>query len=326
MSKKDKSCENGCKFKSSIGGQALLEGVMMRGPEVEAMAVRMPDGSLDVEQWKLPKAKWYKKVPFLRGPFNFVGSMVDGYKCLTKSADKAMTGVEAEEEPSKFEKWLTEKLGDKLMGVLMVLSGVIGVALALVLFMFLPAAVTKGIEALFGLAGIGLHAIVKNVIEGIIKIAIFVSYIALTALMKDIKRTYEYHGAEHKTIACYEAGEELTVENVRKHRRFHPRCGTSFMFLVLFISIIVFSVLQVPWDILWLRVLIKIATLPIIVSLAYECIKLAGRYDNWFTKIISAPGLLIQRITTREPDDSQIECAIAAFLPCVPEDKETDRW
>lgn len=325
MSKKDKSCENGCKFKSSIGGQALLEGVMMRGPEVEAMAVRLPDGTIDLEQWKLPKAKWYKKVPFVRGPVNFIGSMIDGYKCLTKSADKAMAGMEAE-EPSKFEKWLTEKLGDKLMGILMVFAGVIGVALALVLFMFLPAAITKGIEKLVGLGGIALNSIVKNIIEGVIKITIFIAYIGLTALMKDIKRTYEYHGAEHKTISCYEADEELTVENVRKHSRFHPRCGTSFMFLVLFISIIVFSVFQVPWDVLWLRVVIKLAVLPVIVSLAYECIKLAGRYDNWFTKIISAPGLLIQRLTTREPDDSQIECAIAAFLPCVPEDKEADRW
>lgn len=325
MSKTEKSCENGCKFKSSIGGQALLEGVMMRGPEVEAMAVRMPDGSIDLEQWNLPKAKWYKKVPFLRGPVNFVSSMVDGYKCLTKSADKAMTGVEAE-EPSKFEKWLTEKLGDNLMGIVMVIAGVLGVALALLLFMLLPAAITKGIEWLFSLGGIALNMVVKNIIEGVIKISIFIGYIALTALMKDIKRTYEYHGAEHKTIACYEAGEELTVENVKKHKRFHPRCGTSFMFLVLFISIIVFSVFQVPWDVLWLRVLIKLAILPIIVAIAYECIKLAGRYDNWFTKIISAPGLLIQRLTTREPDDSQIEVAIAAFLPCVPEDKETDRW
>lgn len=325
MSKTEKSCENGCKFKSSIGGQALLEGVMMRGPEVEAMAVRMPDGSIDLEQWNLPKAKWYKKVPFLRGPVNFVSSMVDGYKCLTKSADKAMTGVEAE-EPSKFEKWLNDKLGDKLMGIVMVIAGVLGVALALLLFMLLPAAITKGIEWLFSLGGIALNMVVKNIIEGVIKISIFIGYIALTALMKDIKRTYEYHGAEHKTIACYEAGEELTVENVKKHKRFHPRCGTSFMFLVLFISIIVFSVFQVPWDVLWLRVLIKLAILPIIVAIAYECIKLAGRYDNWFTKIISAPGLLIQRLTTREPDDSQIEVAIAAFLPCVPEDKETDRW
>lgn len=325
MSKTEKSCENGCKFKSSIGGQALLEGVMMRGPEVEAMAVRMPDGSIDLEQWNLPKAKWYKKVPFLRGPVNFVSSMVDGYKCLTKSADKAMTGVEAE-EPSKFEKWLTEKLGDNLMGIVMVIAGVLGVALALLLFMLLPAAITKGIEWLFSLGGIALNMVVKNIIEGVIKISIFIGYIALTALMKDIKRTYEYHGAEHKTIACYEAGEELTVENVKKHKRYHPRCGTSFMFLVLFISIIVFSVFQVPWDVLWLRVLIKLAILPIIVAIAYECIKLAGRYDNWFTKIISAPGLLIQRLTTREPDDSQIEVAIAAFLPCVPEDKETDRW
>lgn len=326
MSKNEKSCESGCKFKTQIGGQALLEGVMMRGPEVEAMAVRMADGSIDVEQWSLPKAKWYKKIPFIRGPVNFVSSMVDGYKCLTKSADKSMQGVEVTEEPSKFEKWLTEKLGDKLMGVLMVIAGFLGVALALVLFMLLPAAITKGIEFLFGLGGIELNMIVKNIIEGVIKISIFIAYIGLTALMKDIKRTYEYHGAEHKTIACYEAGEELTVENVRKHRRFHPRCGTSFMFLVLFISIIVFSAFQVPWDVLWLRVLIKVAILPIIVAIAYECIKLAGRYDNWFTKIISAPGLLIQRLTTREPDDSQIECAIAAFLPCIPEEKGSDKW
>ena len=217
-------------------------------------------------------------------------------------------------------------IGDKLMNVLMVIAGFLGVGLALVLFMLLPAAITKGVEFLFGLGGIELHMIVKNVIEGVIKISIFIAYIGLTALMKDIKRTYEYHGAEHKTIACYEAGEELTVENVRKHRRFHPRCGTSFMFLVLFISIIVFSVLQVPWDVLWLRVIIKVATLPIIVAIAYECIKLAGRYDNWFTKIISAPGLLIQRLTTREPDDSQIECAIAAFMPCIPKEKGSDKW
>ena len=305
-------------FKTQIGGQALIEGVMMRGPKVEAMAVRLPSGEIDVEKWDLKPSKWYNKTPFIRGPFNFVTSMVDGYKCLSKSADKSMQGAE---EPSKFEKWLTDKLGDKLMAVVMVIASILGVALALGLFLFLPALITKGISLVLPLSDFA-----KTCIEGVIKITVFVCYIGLTALLKDIRRTYEYHGAEHKTIACYEAGDELTVENVKKHCRFHPRCGTSFMFLVLFISIIVFSLFRVPWDNLALRVLIKLCVLPVIVSLAYEVIKLAGRYDNIFTKIVSAPGLWIQRLTTREPDDSQIECAIAAFVPCIPEEKGSDRW
>ena len=313
------------KFKTQIGGQALIEGVMMRGPEVQAMAVRLPSGEIDVEKWDLKPAKWYRKIPFIRGPFNFVFSMVDGYKCLSKSADKSMQGVESE-EPSKFEKWLTDKLGDKLMAVVMVIASVLGVALALGLFMWLPAMATKGITALAGMFGLGISDFVKTCIEGIIKIFIFVCYIGLTALLKDIRRTYEYHGAEHKTIACYEAGDDLTVENVKKHCRFHPRCGTSFMFLILFISIIVFSLFRVPWDNLALRVLLKLCVLPVIVSIAYEIIKLAGRYDNILTRIISAPGLWIQRLTTREPDDSQIECAIAAFIPCIPKEKGADKW
>lgn len=307
-------------FKTQIGGQALIEGVMMRGPKTEAMAVRLPSGEIDVEQWELKPAGWYKKVPFIRGPFNFVSSMVDGYKCLSKSADKSMQGL-PEEEPSKAEKWITEKLGDKLMAVVMVIASVLGIALALGLFILVPATVTKIISKF-----VELPDLAKNVIEGLIKMAVFIVYIALTALLKDIRRTYEYHGAEHKTIACYEAGEELTVENVRKHRRFHPRCGTSFMFLVLFISIVVTSLFRIQWGNLWLRVVLKLCILPVIVSVAYELIKLAGRYDNIFTKIISAPGLWIQRLTTREPDDSEIECAIAAFMPCIPEEKGSDRW
>lgn len=311
-------------FKTQIGGQALIEGVMMRGPEVQAMAVRLPDGSIDVEQWNLKPAKRYRRIPFIRGPFNFVDSLVTGYKCLSKSADKSMQGIE--EEPSKFEKWLTDKLGDKLMAIIMVIASVCGVALALGLFMWLPAMITKGLSALFAHFDITLADFAKTCIEGVVKILIFIGYIALTALMKDIRRTYEYHGAEHKTIACYEAGDELTVENVKKHCRFHPRCGTSFMFLVLFISIIVFSLFRVPWDNIALRVLIKLCVLPIIVSVAYEVIKLAGRYDNIFTKIVSAPGLWIQRLTTREPDSQQIECAIAAFVPCIPKEKGADKW
>lgn len=311
-----------CSFKTQIGGQALIEGVMMRGPEVQAMAVRLPNGEIDLEQWEINPQKWYNKIPFIRGPFNFISSMVNGYKCLSKSADKSMQGIE--EEPSKFEKWLTEKLGDKLMAGIMVVASVLGVALAVGLFIYLPALIVKGISLL--IPAVAGSDIVKNIIEGFIKIFVFIGYIALTALLKDIKRTYEYHGAEHKTIACYEAGDELTVENVKKHTRFHPRCGTSFMFLVMFISIIVNSVFQVPWEILWVRVLVKLAVLPIIVAIAYELIKLAGRCDNILTKIISAPGLWIQRLTTREPDASQIECAIAAFVPCIPKEKGADKW
>ncbi len=316
------SCKGGCKFKSKIGGQALIEGIMMRGIDTEAMAVRLPDGSIDLEQWKLPKAKWYQKTPFVRGPVNFVTTLIDGYKCLSKSADKSLQ--EENENPSKFEKWLEEKLGDKLMSAVMFISGVLGVALALALFIYLPALATRGLAMLF--PGLDDIYILKNVIEGVIKIGIFILYIWLTSLLKDIRRTYEYHGAEHKTISCYEAGDELTVENVKKHTRFHPRCGTSFIFLVLFISIIVNTLFMLPWEQVWLRALLKLCVLPIIVSIAYEVIKLNGKYDNIITKIISAPGLWIQRLTTREPDDSQIEVALAAFIPCIPEDKEQDRW
>lgn len=316
------SCKGGCKFKSKIGGQALIEGIMMRGIDTEAMAVRLPDGSIDLEQWKLPKAKWYQKTPFVRGPVNFVTTLIDGYKCLSKSADKSLQ--EENENPSKFEKWLEEKLGDKLMSAVMFISGVLGVALALALFIYLPALATRGLAMLF--PGLDDIYILKNVIEGVIKIGIFILYIWLTSLLKDIRRTYEYHGAEHKTISCYEAGDELTVENVKKHTRFHPRCGTSFIFLVLFISIIVNTLFMLPWEQVWLRALLKLCVLPIIVSIAYEVIKLNGKYDNIITKIISAPGLWIQRLTTREPNDSQIEVALAAFIPCIPEDKEQDRW
>lgn len=322
MSKKSNKKEP-AKFKTRIGGQALIEGVMMKGSDTEAMAVRLPDGTIDLETWSLPAAKWYQKTPFIRGPVNFVTTLIDGYRCISKSADKSMQGVE-EEEPSKFEKWLTDKLGDKLMAGLMVVAGVLGVALALLLFVYLPALATRGLAIL--IPGLDDIYILNNIIEGALKIGIFVFYIWLTSRLKDIRRTYEYHGAEHKTIACYEAGDELTVENVKKHIRFHPRCGTSFIFLVLFISIIVNTLFMLPWDVVWLRALLKLCVLPIVVSVAYEVIRINGRYDNVATRIISAPGLWIQRLTTREPDDSQIEVAIAAFMPCVHEDKEKDKW
>lgn len=313
---------NNCKFKSKIGGQALIEGVMMRGVDTSAMAVRLPDGTIDVETWPAnngKKAPLYKKIPFVRGVFNFVSSLAEGYKCLMKSADKAM--ADDEEPETKFEKWLDEKLGDKITGVITVAAMVIGVAIALVLFMWLPSVVSGGIAKL-----VPMNNLAKTIVEGVTKILIFVLYIGLTGLMKDMRRTYEYHGAEHKTIACYEAGLELNIENVRKQTRFHPRCGTSFIFIILFISIIVFTVLRLPWDNTLLRVLCKFALMPFVIGIAYELIRLAGRYDNLFTKIISFPGIKLQNLTTREPDDSQIEVAIASLKPCIPEDKEDDKW
>lgn len=307
------------KFKSKIGGQAVIEGVMMRGIDKASMANRLPGGEIDLEVWDIKggsTAPWYRKVPFVRGIFNFVISMIDGYKCLMRSADKQMT-EEDEEEPSRFEKWLDEKLGDKLMPVVSVISMVIGVGLAVVLFMMLPSWVSKGIEHF-----VEMPVIVKNVIEGLMKIAIFIGYTALTALMKDMRRMYEYHGAEHKTIACLEHGGELIPSEVKKHCRFHPRCGTSFIFLVLFISIFVNTVFRLTWESVVLRMLCKIALLPLVTGIAYELIRLAGKYDNIFTKIISAPGLWIQRITTREPDEQEIECAIAAIKAVLPDDEK----
>lgn len=319
-----KNCGESCEqFKSKIGGQAVIEGVMMRGLDKAAMACRLPDGEIDMEIWPIKGGKnvpWYRKIPFVRGVFNFIVSMIDGYKCISRSAEKQIIDDD-DEELTRFEKWLDEKLGDKIMPIISGISIVIGVALAVVLFMMVPSWISKGINYF-----IPLNGFARNVIEGLLKIAIFIGYTALTALMKDIRRTYEYHGAEHKTITCYEHGEELTVENVKKHSRFHPRCGTSFIFLVLFISIFVNTVLHLPWSSVFIRMLCKIAVLPLIMGIAYELIRLAGKYDNVVTRIISAPGLAIQRITTREPDGKEIECAIAALKAVIPENKEDDRW
>ncbi len=311
------------KFKSKIGGQALIEGVMMRGLYKTAMVCRLPNGELDLESWDIKNGintPWYRKVPFLRGIFNFAISLAEGYKCLSKSADKSVSGLE-DEPQSRFEKWLDNKLGDKLMPVVSTVGVILGVGLAVVLFMLIPSGITK----LIGMA-VPLNRIVKTIIEGIVKIMIFVIYMWLCSLMPDMRRTFEYHGAEHKTIACYEAGEELTVENVKNHIRFHPRCGTSFIFIILFLSIIVFSVLQLPWDNIFLRLACKLPLLPVIVGVGYEFIRLAGRYDNAFTRMFSAPGLWLQRITTKEPDPSQMECAIEALKAVIPNDTEEDRW
>ena len=298
------------KFKSKIGGQALIEGIMMLGPNKGAMACRLPDGSIDLETWDENNGKnapWYKKTPIVRGCVSFIESMFRGYKYIMKSAEKQLT----EEEKA-------EQENSNIFDIVMYIGMLIGIVMAVGLFMFLP----KWIVGLF--SGIAEKRIIRSILEGIVKIVIFVGYMALVSLMKDIRRQYEYHGAEHKTIACHEAELPLTVENVRKQSRFHKRCGTSFIFIVLIISILVMCL--VPFTVTWKRIVASLVLLPFIVGISYECIRLAGNHDNLFTRILSAPGLAMQRITTREPDDSMIEIAITALKECIPEDKSEDRW
>ena len=302
--------------KTSIGGQAVIEGIMMRGPEKTSLAVRLPNGSLDVETWENPKiTAWYKKTPFVRGIFNFVDTMRLGYKCLMKSADKA--GFD-EGEPDKIDLWLNRHFGEKATAVLTGFASVIAVVAAVLMFLILPTFAVKGLDMLLPLGGFA------SLIEGLIKIAILVGYMAAVSRMKDIHRMFQYHGAEHKTIFCYEAGEELTVENVRRQRRFHPRCGTSFLLIVVIVSVLVTSF--VTWNNPWLRVVLKILLLPVVVGISYEIIKLAGRYTNLCTRIISAPGMWLQHITTQEPEDDMIEVAIASLKPVLPSVEGSDRW
>lgn len=301
-------------IKTSIGGQAVIEGVMIRGPKLTALSVRMPDQSISTETWDTPNSnKWYKKTPFIRGVFNFVESLTDGYKSLMKAAEKAGLDDE-EEEPSKFEQKLRQLLGDKFMPFLQGCILLFSLAMALFFFAFLPTTLVGFFKDYIN------HPLALSALEGLTKIAILILYLALISNMSDIKRVFMYHGAEHKTIFCYEHGEELTVENVRKYTRFHPRCGTSFLVIVLLLSILVSS--MVSWDNLWMRVGLKVLCLPIIMSLSYECIKFAGRHDNLFTRILSAPGLWTQRLTTREPDDSMIEVAIASMKKVIPENPD----
>ncbi len=309
-----------CGLKSKIGGQALIEGIMMRGIDKASMACRLPNGEIDLEQWEIKNGKnppWYKKIPFIRGSINFVSMLVEGYRCLSKSADKQMED-DGSEEMTKFEKWLDDKFGEKLMPVLTVFAVLIGAALAIGLFVFMPVVVVKLFEK-----NIESH-FVLSLIEGLIKIGVFIIYIALMSLAKDIRKTFEYHGAEHKSIFCYESGEELTVENVKKQSRFHPRCSTSFIFIIFIVGILVFTL--VTWSSRLVRTLIKLALMPVVIGISYEIIRLAGRHDNILTRIISAPGLWLQRLTTKEPDDKQIEVAIKALEAVIPENKEEDKW
>ena len=324
------------KFKSKIGGQALIEGIMMLGPDTGAMACRLPDGTIDLETWEENNGKnapWYRKVPLVRGCTGFVVSLVKGYKYMMKSAEKQMPEDEDEEKDKKKkeEKPAAEAAaegsetgtGEKKKessgyDIFMYLGILFGIVMAIGLFVMLP----KWIVGL--IPSVKEHRFLRSLLEGLVKITLFVVYMYLTSLMKDIRRQFMYHGAEHKTIACHEAELPLTVENVRKQTRFHKRCGTSFIFIVLIVSI--FVMCFVPFTVTWQRIVASLILLPLVVGISYECIRLAGNNDNLFTRILSAPGLAMQRITTREPDDSMIEIAIAAMTPCIPKDKEDDKW
>ena len=321
-------------FKTMIGGQALIEGIMMRGPEKDAIVVRTPEGlKTEISHRKIHPKTSPLSWPFLRGPVNFFDAQYTGIKALMKSAD--LNPEAAAEESSKFDKWLEKKLSDKknqdvLMTVLVCISLLFSVGLFFVLPMLLGAVFEIWVKNIFTL----------NLIEGLIRVVILVTYMLLASLPKDMQRVFAYHGAEHKTICCYEAGLPLRVENVRKQCRFHPRCGTSFLLVVVLLSILLFSVVSsglyamVPWlngirgtiGCKLIMMAVKLLLLPVIVSIAYEINRLVGRYDNWFTKFLTAPGLWMQRITTKEPDDEMIEVGIAAVEAVLPSEKGADQW
>ena len=305
--------------KTSIGGQALIEGIMMRGPEKTAMAVRNPEGEivLEMDETKGKDRGAFFKLPVVRGLFNMYDSLSSGYKYLMRSAEIAGVDDDPKKKDKEPTKW--DQLFEKL---LMPIAMVLAVVLALGLFMYVPMLLWKGLASL--IPAIADSYFLRACFEGILRIIVFIGYVWATSLMKDIRRTYMYHGAEHKTIFCYEAGLPLTVENVRKQKRLHPRCGTSFLILVLIVGILISMFIRI--DALPLRMLVKLATFPLVIGFGYEPIKLAGRKDNTLTRIISMPGMALQKITTREPDDDMIECAIAAMEKVIPENADSDQW
>lgn len=309
----------------SVGGQALMEGIMMNGPEGKAMALRLPDGSISVEKKTFTSIEDKNKffgIPMVRGIVNFVEALIFGYKCLMESAEKTGMDVEEEENMSKLDRWISDHFGEKMMKVIGAISMVLGFALAFALFVWMPSFLFDAINKLTG----ERITMLRTIFEGLLRIIIFVIYMFAVSKMKEIKRVYMYHGAEHKSIFCYESGEEMTVENVRKQSRFHPRCGTSFIFVMIILSILVSSVVALAFPSLtqirpvWICV--KLLIMPIVMGLGYEFIRYAGKHDNLFVKILSAPGLWMQRITTAEPDDSMIEVGIAAINAVIPHNDE----
>ncbi|MBE6962496.1 MAG: DUF1385 domain-containing protein [Ruminococcaceae bacterium] len=321
MSEENKSC-----FRTSIGGQALIEGILMRGPKKQAVVVRDLEGNLveKVEELKLVRDRYpILGVPLIRGSATFIDSMVKGVQALMYSAE--FYPEEEMNKPSKFELWLEKKLSSKaLEKAVIALAVVMGIGLSVFLFMVLPTFLTGGILHFF--PGFPLWG--RNVVEGVLKIGIFLLYLALCCRMSDIRRVFQYHGAEHKTIFCYEAGLPLTVENVRAQKRHHPRCGTSFLFVVIFVSILLSSVVFGIWPMTaaWMRTLVHLALLPLVVGVTYEFNRWVGRHDNALTRFLSAPGMWLQNFTTYEPEDGMIEVAIRAMELVIPETQGTDKW
>ena len=322
------------KFKTSIGGQALIEGILMRGPEKDAIVVRGADGlTVEVSDRKLnPKGSW-KNLPFIRGIFNFFDAQVVGVKALMRSADLAPE--EMQEEPGKFDLWLEKKLGsERFQKALVGIAVAMGLCLSIALFFLLPMTVASFFDKAIS------SILVLNLLEGLIRMVIFLGYMLLISRMKEMRRVFSYHGAEHKTIRCYEAGLPLTVENVRKMTRFHPRCGTSFLLVIMVISILIFSIassllltlfpglnaLRGSFGYRLLMIAFKLLLLPLVVGITYEINRWAGRHDNGFTRILTAPGMLLQHFTTNEPDDSMIEVGITAVQAVLPREAGADRW
>lgn len=322
MAKQDANC---CTpFKTTCGGQALLEGIMMQGPGKRAIVVRKPDGELDITEEAVKPRSGLAKLPFLRGLFVFCGSMVHGMRALMHSAEVSEDGA-GEEELTGIDKWISEHFEqDKAMSIVITLAAVIGIAFSVGLFILLPTALT----GLIGLVWKTMPLWVRSVIEGLLKVVIFMTYLYLCSKMKEIHRVFEYHGAEHKTIYCYENGLELTVENVRKQPRHHPRCGTSFLFVVIavsiFLSIVVFTPLKIENTLL--RMALHLLMLPVIVGVTYEFNRYVGGHDGPVSRALRGPGMWMQNFTTFEPDDSMIQVGIEALKRVLPEEKGADQW
>lgn len=322
---KEKTSDSGA-FRTVIGGQALMEGLLMRGPKKQAIVINTASGQvikeeeLHLTKERYPVCGW----PFIRGVVNFADSMVCGMKALMYSAELVEDVTEEQEKESKLDKWLNEKLGsEKAQKAVIAFSGVVGVAFAVLLFFLLPSWISEIFKPLIP------NLFLRNLVEGVIRIIIFLVYIWLATRVKDIHRVFEYHGAEHKTIHCYEKGLELTLENVRPQPRQHPRCGTSFLIVVMIVSILVFSLVSLGWaeDLnVIARTLLRIVLLPVVVAISYEINRWAGRHDNLLSKAMAAPGKALQRLTVFEPDDEMIETGIKALTLVIPEEKGSDAW
>ncbi len=320
MAKNQKSCG----FRTTIGGQALIEGILMRGPEKQAVVVRGPEGLVvQEEELRLVKDKYpILGLPLVRGGVTFLDSMVRGVKALMFSADYFPEETGAE-EPSKLERWLDEKLGNEKMEKLVIgFSVVLAVCFSIGLFMLLPTFLASLVELVTD------SVLVRNLVDAALRIAIFMAYLIAVSRMKDIRRVFSYHGAEHKTIFCYEKRLELTVDNVRQQPKHHPRCGTSFMLVVIIVAILVNTAVFAlfPVDNVFLRMLVQLLLLPLVVGITYEFNRYVGGHDNPVTNLLAKPGLWMQNFTTFEPDDSMMEVAIEALKRVIPEEKGKDKW